>query len=392
MKLLIVFPTRGRRDKFFTTLDTYYSTLSDISSIHFHISLDDDDIEMNRDDVREKLNGYLNLTYTYGEHLDKIPKFNRDIHSVSYAWDIVIATADDMIPIVKGWDDRIRSDMLSYYKDLDGALFYDDGLQHSKINTLPIMGRTYFNRFNYIWYPGYKSLRCDVEYTEVGFYLGKLKYIPEVIIEHRHPIKDKSKQDYVHVNNHKHWPLDLALYNERKKNNFGLGSLEWLTEEAYMKLTDDYWKPLRWEYMSKVIEWGKELNPLSVLELGTYGLSLCKASETMDIHKDKYTPTYLHDATIIPWPVNRKYDLFIALQVFEHLDNKQKDIFTELKKLCKYVIISIPYKWKGDSKSHDGLDERTLMEWSNKQPIKKHIVGKGNKSRMIALYKLEELK
>jgi hypothetical protein len=40
---------------------------------------------------------------------------------------------------------------------------------------------------------------------------------------------------------------------------------------------------------------------------------------------------FTFDATTKPWPINDKqYDLFIALQVWEHLDNKQSRALEKL--------------------------------------------------------------
>jgi hypothetical protein len=51
MKLLIKFPTRGRKDKFFSTLDKYYEYCKNIDNMDFLISLDEDDNEMNNTEV-----------------------------------------------------------------------------------------------------------------------------------------------------------------------------------------------------------------------------------------------------------------------------------------------------------------------------------------------------
>jgi hypothetical protein len=42
MRILIKFPTKGRIDKFFNTLDSYYSMCDNIDNITFMITLDDD--------------------------------------------------------------------------------------------------------------------------------------------------------------------------------------------------------------------------------------------------------------------------------------------------------------------------------------------------------------
>jgi hypothetical protein len=39
----------------------------------------------------------------------------------------------------------------------------------------------------------------------------------------------------------------------------------------------------------------------------------------------------VHDATEVPWSISEKqYDLFIALQVWEHLGSRQRQVFNEV--------------------------------------------------------------
>lgn len=53
-----------------------------------------------------------------------------------------------------------------------------------------------------------------------------------------------------------------------------------------------------------------------------------------------------HNATEKPWPIaNKQYDLFIALQVWERLDNKQSRAFREVMRVSRAAILSFPYLW-----------------------------------------------
>ncbi|WP_346887881.1 hypothetical protein [Clostridium sp. UBA1056] len=86
----------------------------------------------------------------------------------------------------------------------------------------------------------------------------------------------------------------------------------------------------RWAYFSEVINIIKENEDIKkVLELGPSFQTIVKNCDVMikpesDVwgRPEKYVAKeYEHDATIIPWPVNEKeYDLFIVLQVWEHLE------------------------------------------------------------------------
>ena len=222
MKLLIKFPTRGRKDKFFSTLDKYYEYCKNIDNMDFLISLDEDDNEMNTTEVLKKLSNYKNIKVVVGLSKSKIDAVNRDLNNYNKHWDVVLLASDDMIPTIKGYDDIIRDNMMFNYPDTDGILFFNDGFQGNKLNTLCILGKKYYERFNYIYHPDYKSCWSDNEFMVVGDKLKKQSYIDIVIIRHEHPDWGYGNIDYVHNNNVKDWHHDNNVYKIRESNNFYL--------------------------------------------------------------------------------------------------------------------------------------------------------------------------
>ena len=86
---------------------------------------------------------------------------------------------------------------------------------------------------------------------------------------------------------------------------------------------------------------------------------------------------YLHDATKIPWPIiDKEYDMFIALQVWEHLLGKQKEAFREVMRISRMAILSFPYMWdcpkdNANYPEHHMIDEKIIADWTlNIEPIK----------------------
>ena len=222
MKLLVKFPTRGRVDKFLPTFHLYQEMCKDIDNTMFLVSIDEDDDSMNNPSVIEKINSYKNTFLVIGNSESKIHAVNRDLNEFKEKWDIVLLASDDMIPQVKGYDDIIRNNMMFNYPDLDGVLWFNDGYQADKLNTLCILGKKYYNRFNYIYHPDYKSCWSDNEFMVVGNLLNKQSYINQIIIRHEHPDWGYGKPDYVHENNVKDWHHDFNVFQFRKSVNFGI--------------------------------------------------------------------------------------------------------------------------------------------------------------------------
>jgi len=221
MKLLIKFPTRNRKNKFFKVLKQYQNLCEDIDNTFFLITLDNDDETMNPSEVSDIFGTFKNIKVVYGNSDSKIHAINRDIELVD-EWDIVLLASDDMTPKVKGYDNVIRDRMKEYYPDTDGILWFNDGHQGNQLNTLSILGKKYYDRFGYIYQPEYKSVWSDNEFMLVGNLLGKQTYIDEVIIEHEHPDWGYGNRDIIHQINSQNESHDRNLFVSRKNNNFYL--------------------------------------------------------------------------------------------------------------------------------------------------------------------------
>jgi hypothetical protein len=134
----------------------------------------------------------------------------------------------------------------------------------------------------------------------------------------------------------------------------------------------------RWEYYRETIKMAQRLNPETILEVGPGPLKLFPGADSLDRVK-KHHPTYQHDATIVPWPIaDKAYDLIIASQVFEHFNGRQREAFAELRRCCRYGLLSIPYKWKTSKRdNHIGLTDQTMKSWtSGAEPIAVSVVPK----------------
>lgn len=221
MKILVKLPTKGRKEKFFSVLDIFYNLCEDGKNTHYLITLDNNDFTMNRNDVKNRLSEYENLNYIFGNSISKLSATNRDLEKFNN-WDVLVLASDDTIPIVQGWDRIIREKMTENYPDTDGVLHFNDGHQNDNLNTLPILGKKYYDRFGYVQFPEYKSTFADNEFMEVSKLLNKTKYFDQVIIEHQHPDWGYGERDYAHKENYDNFNYDSNLFKVRKTFNFGL--------------------------------------------------------------------------------------------------------------------------------------------------------------------------
>lgn len=156
----------------------------------FLVTIDTDDQTMNNSAVISKLSSLRDVFYSFGSSKSKIDACNRDLNNYLETADpqpdIILLASDDMIPQERGYDEIIRSEMSKYFPDSDGCLWFSDGYRKD-FCTLSILGRKYYDRFNYLYHPSYKSFWCDNEFTEVAHTANKIRFIDKVIIKHLHP-------------------------------------------------------------------------------------------------------------------------------------------------------------------------------------------------------------
>lgn len=223
MRILLKCPTRSRPQKIISTLTAYMNTANHPEQIGVAISCDDTDVTMSRNLVHEELFHILKKCawkriFT-SPNRSKIQACNANMNEIDWPWDIVVLVSDDMLPQIQGWDDVIRNHMMIQYPDTDGILWFHDGYQGDKLDTLCIFGRKMYEHFGYIYHPDYKSLFCDTELTDLckGELKHKTTYIPYCIIRHEHPGTGYAQNmDALYDHNQKFWNEDMYTYIRRK--------------------------------------------------------------------------------------------------------------------------------------------------------------------------------
>jgi hypothetical protein len=104
--------------------------------------------------------------------------------------------------------------------NLDQFIHFPDGRVNHLLPTMSIMGRTYYERFNYIYHPQYFSLWCDNEAMDVAKKLGKYKYVPERIFDHYHPAWTGEPIDAQLRHTQGYYHIDEQTYIKRSAAGF----------------------------------------------------------------------------------------------------------------------------------------------------------------------------
>jgi hypothetical protein len=226
-KILFKYASRSRAIKFFSGLDNIIQNLSDLENFCILVSLDLDDIVMNNPYTIHKLTDYVrkypeNIIIKFGNSKNKIDAINRDVNEIKekFNFDILVNFSDDMEFIQHSFDETIRNKFSVHYPDTDGNIYFNDGFVGDKISTMSIIGRKYYDKFNYIYHPSYHSLWCDNEYTELAKRNQKLMYFQENIYKHNHPSNVGGFIDEQLIKTEGFSEIDRQNYEQRLNNNF----------------------------------------------------------------------------------------------------------------------------------------------------------------------------
>jgi Methyltransferase domain len=130
----------------------------------------------------------------------------------------------------------------------------------------------------------------------------------------------------------------------------------------------------RWGYMSTALLEAARLittdDISTALELGAPVRPILVGAQVMDKTKrpeyDDSIPATTHDAMDVPWPFpDKAFDLFLALQVFEHLKDRQRDAFLEVRRIARHAILSLPIDWVMDDprNCHHMISEERALSW-----------------------------
>lgn len=227
LRILFHLPTRSRSDRARTAIQNIINNCVDNNYLIL-VSCDIND---------EAMKGFTfqhpKVLIHWGYSNNKIHACNRSIHIIEN-WDILVASSDDMMFQVEGFDNVIRESFKAYVMfgawegdyNLNQFIHFSDGNQGANVCTLSIMGKEYYKRDNYVYHPDYENLWCDVEATDVAKIRGCYKYMGNdlIIFRHLHPAWGYPVFDdqYKAQDNLQTSERDKSVYLARKERNFDL--------------------------------------------------------------------------------------------------------------------------------------------------------------------------
>lgn len=200
MKISIIHPTRHRHEQAINTRSNWLRKADNADNIEYIFSTDIDD--------NFPLNSLVNPNKTAIEAINNAAKVATG--------DLLIVVSDDF-GCESSWDTML---LMQVSGEKDFLVKTRDGIQPVLI-TLPIMDRTYYNRFGYIYHPDFLHMSCDCELTAVGFMLGRIIF-SDLMFPHLHYSTGLTPKDDINEKNDKTYAQGDMILSKHRENNFGI--------------------------------------------------------------------------------------------------------------------------------------------------------------------------
>ncbi len=208
-ELVVVVPSRGRPEAARALAEAFETTCA--ADTQIVLALDGDDPESD---------GYTRLAWSSPPHIPA-PRVSHALiqptGTMASALNIAALSAaqgafavgfmgDDHRPRTKGWDSRY----LETLRELGTGIVYgDDQLQHQNLPTQCAMTADIVRALGYMAPPALTHMYVDNFWLALGQAADCIRYVPDVVVEHLHPVAGKAQWDegYVRVN-------DPAMYSK----------------------------------------------------------------------------------------------------------------------------------------------------------------------------------
>lgn len=212
--LAIIVPSRGRPNN----IDRLHrAMLGTASKVDLVVAVDDDDPHLPGYQAIWELHNH-GFALGVGPRLRLVGTLNATALAVENRY--IGFMGDDHMPRTKGWDDR-------YIASLDdsgpgGMVFGNDMIQGPNLPTQIAMDRRIVDTLGFMAPPVLTHLYVDNFWLDLGHELATLRYLPDVVVEHLHPVAGNTEWDdtYAEANSVTRYNTDEAAFRTYRETQF----------------------------------------------------------------------------------------------------------------------------------------------------------------------------
>ena len=206
--LLVIVPSRGRPHHIAALWDAWQDAGTDLASLL--VAVDDDDPTLA--EYREVC-AQAGVELTVGPRLRMCPTLNKVAVERAPHHFAIGFMGDDHRPRTDGWADYY----LKALRELGtGFVYGNDLLRGETLPTQVAVTSDIIQMLGYMVPPGIKHMWADNCWVDLGRAINRIRYLPDVIVEHLHPAVGKGDWDagYIEVNAPDAFEADRLAYME----------------------------------------------------------------------------------------------------------------------------------------------------------------------------------
>lgn len=217
--VVVVMPSRGRPQRAWEAVQAARDTAARVStSIVLGVDEDDPELLAYRSLHWSGAGPAVSVVTLYGRDTGDLVKATNTLalriaHEDPQA--IIGNLGDDHFCRTKGWDRAIAAAL-----EEPGVAYPDDGYQHEALPTAPFVSASIVRSLGWYFLPRCRHLYVDSAWRELGASIGRLHYLPDVLIEHMHPLAEKGAWDagYERANNEGVAVRDRAAFTSWRRS------------------------------------------------------------------------------------------------------------------------------------------------------------------------------
>ncbi|TYK45176.1 hypothetical protein [Actinomadura decatromicini] len=193
--LLMIVPSRGRPHNIADLWDAWSATTTGAAELL--VAADDDDPAL--DGYREVC-AERGIELTVGPRLRMCPTLNKVALERAADHYAIGFLGDDHRPRTPAFDETYLAVLASLGGV--GMVYGDDGYMGERLPTHVAMTANIIQTLGYMVPPGLLHLWADNSWLDLGRAIDRIRYLPDVLVEHMHPIAGKAEDDhgYAEVN------------------------------------------------------------------------------------------------------------------------------------------------------------------------------------------------
>ena len=203
--LTVIVPSRGRPYNIVEYVDAWIAT--SIGAAKLIVAVDDDDPML--DEYQANCDGSYELIV--GPRLRMGPTLNKIAVDVAPTTKIVGFTGDDHRFRTPRWDHTVVERLTHMGK---GIAYGDDLIQGPNLPTAVFMTSNIVETLGYMAPPTLTHLFLDDFWRDLGNATNCLEYMPDIVIEHMHPLAGKAQQDAGYDEVNTLYAKDEAAYRQ----------------------------------------------------------------------------------------------------------------------------------------------------------------------------------